>query len=67
MAQKKKSLVKEGKLDKHGKPNDTTPKDYLNTMGLDKSGKSVPMETSGGAAEESPAKKEKKEKKVRTI
>jgi H/ACA ribonucleoprotein complex subunit 4 len=67
MAQKKKSLVKEGKLDKHGKPNDATPKDYLNTMGLDKSGKSVPMETSGGAAEESPAKKEKKEKKVRTI
>ena len=67
MAQKKKSLVKEGKLDKHGKPNDATPKDYLNTMGLDKSGKSVPMETSGGAAEESPAKKEKKEKKVRTV
>lgn len=29
MAQRKKSLVKEGKLDKHGKPNANTPKDYL--------------------------------------
>ena len=29
MAQRKKGLIKEGKLDKHGKPNDKTPKDYL--------------------------------------
>jgi len=29
MAQRKKSLIKEGKLDKHGKFNDQTPKDYL--------------------------------------
>lgn len=29
MAQKKKSLIKDGKLDKHGKPNTNTPKDYL--------------------------------------
>ena len=29
MAQRKKSLIKEGKLDKHGKPNDQTPKDFL--------------------------------------
>ncbi len=28
MAQKKKSLVKEGKLDKHGKPNEATPADW---------------------------------------
>lgn len=28
MAQRKKSLIKEGKLDKHGKPNANTPKDF---------------------------------------
>jgi H/ACA ribonucleoprotein complex subunit 4 len=29
MATKKKGMIKEGKLDKHGKPNDKTPKDFL--------------------------------------
>jgi len=29
MAQRKKSMIKEGRLDKHGKPNDNTPKDFL--------------------------------------
>jgi len=29
MAQRKKGLIKEGKLDKHGKPNEKTPKDFL--------------------------------------
>merc|ERR1719203_2392181 len=29
MAQRKKSLIKEGKLDKHGKPNANTPTDFL--------------------------------------
>merc|ERR1712012_381142 len=29
MAQRKKSMIKEGTLDKHGKPNLKTPKDYL--------------------------------------
>lgn len=29
MAQRKKSMIKEGKLDKHGKPNAATPKDFL--------------------------------------
>jgi H/ACA ribonucleoprotein complex subunit 4 len=29
MAQRKKSMIKDGKLDKHGKPNDKTPKDFL--------------------------------------
>merc|ERR1711971_264319 len=29
MAQRKKSMIKEGKLDKHGKPNSNTPKDFL--------------------------------------
>ena len=32
MAQKKKQLIAEGKLDKHGKPNDKTPKEYLRAL-----------------------------------
>jgi len=34
VATKKKALVKEGKLDKHGKPNEHTPKDYLEVSTL---------------------------------
>ena len=29
MAQRKKSMIKDGKLDKHGKPNSNTPSDFL--------------------------------------
>lgn len=29
MAQRKKNMIKEGKLDKHGKPNSNTPSDFL--------------------------------------
>jgi len=29
MAQRKKGMIKDGKLDKHGKPNDKTPKDFV--------------------------------------
>ena len=32
MAQKKKQLVAEGKLDKHGRPNENTPKEYLRSL-----------------------------------
>lgn len=32
MAQKKKQLVAEGLLDKHGRPNDKTPKEYLRAL-----------------------------------
>ena len=35
MAQKKKGLIKEGKLDKHGKPNDKTPEEYKMSLHLD--------------------------------
>eukprot|EP00536_Pseudo-nitzschia_multiseries_P000251 jgi/Psemu1/178095/e_gw1.3.367.1 len=31
MAQRKKSMIKEGKLDKHGKPNDKTPSNFLSS------------------------------------
>lgn len=34
VAARKKGLVKEGKLDKHGRPNDQTPKDYLEVRGF---------------------------------
>ena len=33
MAQRKKALVKEGKLDKYGRKNDQTPSDYLSMLG----------------------------------
>ena len=32
MAQKKKQLVAEGLLDKHGRPNEQTPKEYLRSL-----------------------------------
>ena len=32
MALKKKQLIAEGKLDKHGRPNDATPKEYLRAL-----------------------------------
>ena len=38
MAQKKKQLIAEGKLDKHGRPNEATPKEYLRALAVDVSG-----------------------------
>ena len=32
IAQKKKGLIKEGKLDKYGRPNDSTPTNYLSSL-----------------------------------
>lgn len=32
MAAMKKKLITEGKLDKHGKPNENTPKEYLRSL-----------------------------------
>ncbi|KAL3896611.1 MAG: hypothetical protein SGARI_007127 [Bacillariaceae sp.] len=48
MAQRKKNMIKEGKLDKHGKPNAMTPKDFLESY-KDFS-KSKPPALSGDAA-----------------
>jgi H/ACA ribonucleoprotein complex subunit 4 len=48
MAQRKKSMIKEGKLDKHGKPNEKTPKDFLESY-KDYS-KSKPPELAGNGA-----------------
>merc|ERR1712150_1517 len=58
MAQRKKSMIKEGKLDKHGKPNEKTPKDYLE--GYKDFSKSKPPELAGGDAA-TPAKSPKAE------
>jgi len=46
MAQRKKGLIKEGKLDKHGKPNDKTPKDFLEGY-KSVDGASKPIELAG--------------------
>lgn len=52
MATKKKGLIKEGKLDKHGKPNDKTPKDFLEGY---KSLEDGAAKANGGAATASAA------------
>ena len=54
MAQRKKGLIKEGKLDKHGKPNDKTPKDFLEGY-MTVEGASKPPEL-GSNHETTPAK-----------
>ena len=56
MAQRKKSMIAEGKLDKHGKPNANTPSDFLDSY-KDYS-KSHPPPLSGGGGSSEPAKKE---------
>jgi H/ACA ribonucleoprotein complex subunit 4 len=53
MAQRKKSLIKDGKLDKHGKANEKTPKDFLESY-KDYS-KSKPPALSGSAAAPTPS------------
>jgi H/ACA ribonucleoprotein complex subunit 4 len=57
MAQRKKSLIKEGKLDKHGKPNDNTPSNWREGY-KDLSGASVVAPLGGSSAPSTPAKKE---------
>jgi len=58
MAQRKKSMIKEGTLDKHGKPNEKTPKNFLE--GYKDLSQSKPPELAGssGAASVAAAKKE---------
>mmetsp|Transcript_41772 Transcript_41772/g.56938 ORF Transcript_41772/g.56938 Transcript_41772/m.56938 type:complete len:169 (-) Transcript_41772:109-615(-) len=61
MAQKKKALVKEGKLDKHGNFNSETPASFKESMGAGPATDSPAAETS--KEEKKKAKKEKKDKK----
>lgn len=55
MAQRKKSLIKEGKLDKHGKPNDKTPSDFLDSY-KDYSKSKPPVLAGGSGVAETPKK-----------
>lgn len=61
IAQRKKGLIKEGKLDKYGRKNDKTPADYLSLQG------SVPVAgaaTTAGSDGEVKKDKKKKDKKA---
>eukprot|EP00980_Cylindrotheca_fusiformis_P003707 scaffold822_cov130-Cylindrotheca_fusiformis.AAC.2 len=56
MAQRKKSLIKDGKLDKHGKPNEKTPSDFLESYKDYSKSKPPPLAGSAPAvASSSPA------------
>ena len=59
VAQRKKGLIKEGKLDKYGRVTDKTPSDYL------ASGKAVVTGEAEAKTEEGVVKKEKKVKEVK--
>jgi len=59
MAQRKKGLIKDGKLDKHGKPNSSTPKDFLEGYKSVEGAAKPPALASGVAA--TPVKKEEQE------
>ncbi|KAG2495733.1 hypothetical protein HYH03_006331 [Edaphochlamys debaryana] len=70
-AQLKKKLIADGKLDKHGRPNENTPKEYLRSLpdfvanggaGAAAAAPAAEAEAATPAAEDKP-KKEKKEKK----
>ena len=56
-AVKKQKLIKEGKLDKYGKPNEKTPEDYKKIFGKNE------LKEENNDEEEKEEKKEKKEKK----
>jgi H/ACA ribonucleoprotein complex subunit 4 len=64
MAQRKKGLIKEGKLDKHGKPNDKTPKDFLEGYKTVDGASKPPELASNGSS--TPAKIKVEEVKVKT-
>lgn len=62
MAQRKKGMIKDGKLDKHGKPNEKTPKDFLEGYKTVEGATKPPALASGVAA--TPVKKEAPEVKA---
>jgi len=67
VATQKKKLISEGKLDKHGKPNDQTPKEYLRSLSAP-SGPAAAATTPAMVEEpaaETPGGEEKKKKKKR--
>mmetsp|Transcript_16891 Transcript_16891/g.25445 ORF Transcript_16891/g.25445 Transcript_16891/m.25445 type:complete len:483 (+) Transcript_16891:107-1555(+) len=60
VAQKKKGLIKEGKLGKYGQTTDSTPADYLKLIS------STPVATSAEAVEENDASDDNKKKKKKS-
>lgn len=58
IAQRKKGLIKEGKLDKYGRKNDKTPADYLSLQG------SASAAAAAGGEGEVKKDKKKKDKKA---
>lgn len=71
MAQRKKSLIKEGKLDKHGKPNSNTPKDFLEGYkSVDGASSTAPLgkgeSSAGDAVPDTPVKEESNDMEVDT-
>ncbi|KAK8496960.1 hypothetical protein V6N13_126013 [Hibiscus sabdariffa] len=61
----KKKLIAEGKLDKHGKPNDNTPKEWLRNVSLPTGGDSMVASTAVGTSvveKEIPVEEKKKGK-----
>jgi len=67
LAQKKKQLIADGKLDKHGRPNDSTPKEYLRMMPdaptAAATAAATPAKDDSKKRERSPAKEEAKKSK----
>jgi len=73
MATKKKEMIKNGKLDKYGKPNDNTPKDYMKEDKMEEAPKTpvkedsmavdTPMSTASEKDGDSSEKKKKDKKK----
>lgn len=76
VAQKKKALIKEGKLDKYGRKNDQTPADYLNVVApisakavvedIEEPKKEKKSKEEKEDADSSEKKKKKKDKKEKT-
>lgn len=62
IASKKKTMIKNGQLDKYGKVNDKTPKEWLKTLDKSLEKKGVPA-AEESAEEEAPKKKRKHDKK----
>lgn len=62
IASKKKTMIKNGQLDKYGKVNDKTPKDWLKQLDKSLEKKGVPA-AEDSAEEEAPKKKRKHDKK----
>ena len=63
IAQKKKGLIKEGKLDKYGRKNEKTPADYLALQQTANNTSSSSSSAGAAVAADGEVKKEKKEKK----